>query len=103
MPNSKATKLDEMAGNLELPDGRKIHARIGFFKVQAPVKVDGVEKEVTEYFAFGFEAEDTGYDDFDILEVSYHTLGSGAGRQVQKNLVEFKLEKSPCVVLTVKQ
>lgn len=99
MRASKATKLEELAGNLELPNGRKIHARIGIFKVTAKVKNDaGQEKEVTEYFGFGFEAEDTGKNEFHAIEIGAHDLGSIP----QKYLTEFKIGTLQCVVLTVK-
>src|SRR5690606_24046829 len=49
MPNSQATKIDETAGNLVLPDGRRIHARIGFYKVNVPMNIGGVQREVTDY------------------------------------------------------
>lgn len=102
MPNSQATKIDETAGNLVLPDGRRIHARIGFYKVNVPMNIGGVQREVTDYFAFGFEAEDTGNDGFEARDVDYHSFATGAGEQVQRNLVEFKIGTTECVVLTVK-
>jgi hypothetical protein len=103
MSSSKATKVDELAGNLLLPDGREIHARVGLFKVKVPLVMNGVEKEVWEYFFFGFEAEDTGKDDFHALEISHHTIGTPPKHVVQKNLIEFKIGATGCVVLTVKQ
>lgn len=103
MPNSQATKIDELAGNLTLPDGRVIHVRIGLFKVTVPENFGGVRRTVTEYFAFGFEAENTGNTDFKAREIAYHSFGTGTGEQVQRNLVEFKVGATECVVLTVVQ
>jgi hypothetical protein len=93
-----STKLDEVAGNVTLPDGRRIHGRVGVFKVKAPVTVDGAKKEVTEYFGFGLESADTGRDEIHAREVKEHSIGS----MPQKNLYEFHIGTLKCVVLTVK-
>jgi hypothetical protein len=98
LSTSRSTKLDEAAGNITLPDGRKIHVRVGVFKIKVPVAVDGVEKEVTEYFGFGMESADTGRDEIHAQKVTEHMIGSAP----QKNLYEFHIGTLKCVVLTVK-
>jgi hypothetical protein len=98
MGTSKATKLEELAGNIKLTSGREIHARVGIFKVTAKIKetADGPEKDVTEYFGFGFEAADTNRREFHAQQIGKHHVGA----QEQKFLTEFKIGTFKCVVLT---
>lgn len=97
MPASRATRLEELKGKITLPGGKTIDARIGVFKVKAPVVVNGSQQYVTEYFGFGLESVPSTTQDFHARQPKEHLIGSTP----QKNLYEFKIGALKCVVLTV--
>jgi hypothetical protein len=103
MPKTKALKVKELAGDLQLEDGTKIHARVLVLSIDVPAPHLGQDATVPEWFAFGFESEDTGRADFPPQRLKKHVYGPQGSEIELKHLYEFGIGTMDCVIVTVKR